>query len=145
MGGGDCKRKGRAGRRAGGPDQPKKRRCLKNSFDDDADREWRAAFEFELASNTRIENVREHVGMNFVTGFLVFQFRESNKKGLFESLTERALCQKSLVSSCVLFVKHAHPEVVNTLIAERLTSGYRDTLPIESKGLDERHLQLAAH
>ena len=40
-------------------------------------------------------------------------------------------------------MKHADSDLVETF-AELLTSGYGDTVPIESKGLDERHLQLAA-
>ena len=52
---------------------------------------------------------------------------------------------RKLVNSSAFLVKHADSELVKTLTAEQLTSGYRDALPIESKGLDERHLQLAAH
>ena len=39
---------------------------------DGADLEWRAAFEFEFASNTRIKHVRESVDMSFVRDVLVF-------------------------------------------------------------------------
>ena len=77
----------------------------------------------------------------FVTVFVMLRSENSRLTVKQQHFLE----SRKLVNSSAFLVKHADSELVKTLTAEQLTSGYRDALPIESKGLDERHLQLAAH